>query len=166
TASLGNGTPLVMIPATLGHIEAYLSIPEVRATIDSLAESYQFVTYDPRGRGLSDRDVSDWSLDVRLADVVAVFEGLSLPSSHVLARAFGSMIGIRLAAQYPQLVRRLGLYVGIVRGSDVPETVFLSEVDALRETDWTFYCKIVGLQYFDWTESGRLFADGLRRAFA
>ena len=164
TASLGAGTPLVMIPATPGHIESYFSIPEVRATIDFFAERYRFVTYDPRGRGLSDRNISDWSLEARVADLRAVFEGLSLPSSYLLGRAFGSMGAIAFAAQYPQLVRRLGIYVAVVRGRDVAMRSFTS-YDALRETDWTLYCKFRALEFFDWTESGRLFAEGMRQAF-
>ena len=165
TSSMGTGTPLVMIPATPGHIESYFSVPDVRATIDFFAERYRFITYDPRGRGLSDRSVSDWSLDARVADLRAVFEGLSLPPSNLLARAFGSMVGVAFTAQYPQLVRRLGLYVAVVRGRDVRFGDALVTFDALRETDWTRYCKFTALTLFDWTESGRLFAEQMSEAF-
>ncbi len=34
TAALGEGTPLVMIPATPGNLESYFSLPEVRAGIE------------------------------------------------------------------------------------------------------------------------------------
>ncbi len=165
TASLGAGTPLVMIPATPGHIESYFSIPEVRATIDFFAERYRFVTYDPRGRGLSDRNVSDWSLDARVADVRAVFDGLSLPPSYLLGRAFGSIVGVAFAAQQPQLVLRLGLYAGVARGSDVHIVDALLIPDTLRERDWTLYCKFIALTFYDWTESGRVFAERLSQAF-
>ena len=143
TASLGNGTPLVMIPATPGHIESYFSIPEVRATLDFFAERYRFVTYDPRGRGLSDRDVRDWSLDARVADLRAVFDGLSLPPSYLLGRAFGSIVGIAFLAQHPQLVMRLGLYAAVARGSDVHYEDELLIPDTLRERNWPLYCRFL-----------------------
>jgi class 3 adenylate cyclase len=166
TASLGSGTPLVMIPATPGHIESYFSIPEVRATIDFFAERYRFVTYDPRGRGLSDRDVSDWSLDARVADLRAVFDGLSLPPSYLLGRAYGSIVGIAFAAQYPQSALRLGLYAGVVRGRDVRVRNELgTPSQAIRADDWTLYCKFLALSIFDWTESGRCFAELMSQAF-
>jgi class 3 adenylate cyclase len=165
TASLGSGTPLVMIPATPGHIESYFSIPEVRATIDFFAERYRFVTYDPRGRGLSDRNVSDWSLDARVADLRAVFDGLSLPPSYLLGRAYGSIVGIAFSAQHPQLILRLGLYAGVVRGLDFRLDERFQVFDALREINWTLYSKFLALTWFDWTESGRLFAEQMARAF-
>jgi class 3 adenylate cyclase len=37
--------------------------------------------------------------------------------------------------------------------------------DALREHDWTLYCKFMALAWFDWTESGRRFAELMNQAF-
>jgi class 3 adenylate cyclase len=163
TASIGSGTPLLVVPGTSGHIEAHFSLPEVRATVDFFAERYRFVTYDPRGRGLSDRNVSDWSLDARVADAQAVFAGLSLPPSFVLARAYGSVVGIVLAARHPELVRRLGLYTGVARGRDVRGARLLEAI--MTDADWPMFCKMFALFAFDWTESGRDFAELLSTAF-
>jgi class 3 adenylate cyclase/pimeloyl-ACP methyl ester carboxylesterase len=163
TASIGSGTPVLVVPGTSGHIEAHFSLPEVRATVDFFAERYRFVTYDPRGRGLSDRNVSDWSLDARVADARAVFAELSLPPSFVLARAYGSLVGIVLAARHPELVRRLGLYTGVARGSDVRSSA-VRLLEAIGR-DWPLFCKVFALIAFDWTESGPHFAELLSTAF-
>jgi class 3 adenylate cyclase len=165
TASLGSGTPLVMIPAALGNIEAYFSIPEVRAPVDFFAEKFRFITYDPRGRGLSDRDVSDWSLDARVSDLHAVFEGLSLPSSFLFARAWGSLVAIAFTARHPELVNRLGLYAPMVRGTDARMGEARRAFEAVQEFDWPLFCKFLALTFFDWTESGRLFAEQFGKAF-
>lgn len=164
TATIGRGTPLVYIPGTIGHIEAHLHVPAYRTQTDLLAERFRFITYDPRGRGLSDRAVSDWSFGARLADLVAVFDGLSLAPAHVLTAAWGSTLGLALAAEHPQRIRRLALCPGITRGRDIGFTVAGRAVREVMEADWHLYCQFMALIGFGWTESARILADSLARA--
>ena len=43
-----------------------------------LAARWRVVQFDPRGTGMSDRDVADYSLEARLLDIDAVVEKLDL----------------------------------------------------------------------------------------
>ena len=66
TATIGSGAPLLMMmPTGLGTIESLFAIPEWSRTAMTAAERFTFVTYDPRGQGLSDRIDDDLSLDTR-----------------------------------------------------------------------------------------------------
>ena len=65
--TLGEGTAWVRMPPiplsfTAGHSE----VPEWRAWNEQIARRGMLVRYDCRGAGLSDREVSDYSLDAWL----------------------------------------------------------------------------------------------------
>src|SRR2546427_1413018 len=45
---------------------------------DQLAENWKVAQFDPRGTGLSDRDVTDFSMEARLLDLEAVVDKLGL----------------------------------------------------------------------------------------
>lgn len=58
TASVGSGPLLLMMtPTGLGGLESLFGIPAWEREVAALAERFRFVTYEPRGQGLSDRDV-------------------------------------------------------------------------------------------------------------
>ena len=64
--TLGEGTPFVEMPTIpMSHIQMEWQIPEVRRWYERLSEKRKLVRYDGRGSGLSDRDVTDYSLSAR-----------------------------------------------------------------------------------------------------
>src|SRR5438094_5542314 len=78
-ASAGRGIPLLWHPAHfLASIENSWGLPQMRAAFERLASFRRVIMFDPRGRGLSDRDVPDLSLPTLLADVDAVITGLQI----------------------------------------------------------------------------------------
>ena len=66
---VGSGRPLVYVgsPTTILTLETDWHIPRVRRSIERLAEGRLFVHTDARGRGLSDHDATDRSLDAHVA---------------------------------------------------------------------------------------------------
>jgi N-formylmaleamate deformylase len=66
------------------------------------------ISVDNRGRGLSDqRPGLSYRLEDYAADAAGVIEALALKDVVVLGHSMGARIGIKLAADYPQLVSRL-----------------------------------------------------------
>ncbi len=61
------------------------------------------------GRSIGMRPGQAWSLDRFVSDVVALLDGIGVPTAHVVAARFAGPIGMRLAAQYPTRVRTLTL---------------------------------------------------------
>jgi pimeloyl-ACP methyl ester carboxylesterase/DNA-binding CsgD family transcriptional regulator len=75
------------------------------------------VRYDPRGCGLSDRDVSDFSLDAWVRDLEAVADAAGLVRFSLLGMSQGGAIAIAYAARHPERVEKLVLYGAYVRGA-------------------------------------------------
>ncbi|MEE9606605.1 MAG: alpha/beta fold hydrolase, partial [Myxococcota bacterium] len=65
--------------------------------------------YDGRGFGLSDRDVTDFSLDARVRDVEAVVDALGAERFALYALSAGGPIGVAYAVRHPGRVSRLVL---------------------------------------------------------
>src|SRR5262249_35336403 len=116
---IGSGRPLVYVgsPTTIVTLETDWHIPRVRRSMERLAEGRMFVHTDARGRGLSDHDVPDQSLDAHVADVHRVVETVSPESVDVLGDT-SSLIAIAYAARHPERVRKMLLTNVIVRGRE------------------------------------------------
>ena len=65
-----------MVGGPWNHVELW-EIPECRRWHERLAERRMLVGYDVRGTGLSEREVTDFSLEARLLDLQAVLDHLS-----------------------------------------------------------------------------------------
>ena len=74
----GEGPPLVRALGWFSHLEFEMQSPVWRHFMGGLSRSHQFVRYDGRGSGLSDREPGERSLDTYLADLSAVIEALRL----------------------------------------------------------------------------------------
>src|SRR3989304_2104993 len=77
--TLGEGLPLLCMPSLpTSHIQLEWQFPEYRRSFERLAQKRMLVRYDCRGSGLSERDVTDFSLDALVLDVEAVVDRLGL----------------------------------------------------------------------------------------
>jgi len=77
----GDGVPLVVLRSLLtSHIQAEWQLPAQTQfhEFERLARNRVLVRLDPRGAGLSDRDVADRSLAARAADIGLVVDQLGL----------------------------------------------------------------------------------------
>ena len=73
-------------------------------------KGYRLVTCEPRGLGLSDKPdpaENDYSAVVWAEDASKLLEVLNIKKAHIWAEGFGSYIGIRLAAERPDLIASL-----------------------------------------------------------
>jgi pimeloyl-ACP methyl ester carboxylesterase len=109
-ATAGEGPPLVRVNNWFTHLELDWDNPVWRHWSEALAERRMLVRYDPRGSGLSDRDVTDFALDAMVADLEAVVDALKLRRFPLLGLCQGGVIAIAYAARHPERVSRLVLY--------------------------------------------------------
>ena len=72
--------------------------------------------YDERGCGLSDRDVEDFSLDARVADLEAVVDAAGIERLVLLGMSQGGPVAVEYAARHPERVSHLILYATYARG--------------------------------------------------
>jgi class 3 adenylate cyclase/pimeloyl-ACP methyl ester carboxylesterase len=132
---MGSGPPIVWmptIPAT--HIEREWELPLTREAYDAIARSNTLVRYDGRGFGLSDRDVSDFSVRAMVRDLEAIANHLGLESFDILAFGFEGSCGIAYTARNPERVSHLVLWHVPASGNDVSEQYH--DLAALAQRDW------------------------------
>ncbi len=120
-ATAGEGPPLVRVNNWFTHLELDWDNPVWRHWSEALAERRMLVRYDPRGSGLSDRDVTDFSLDALVSDLEAVVDALKLRSFPLIGLCQGGAIAVAYAARHPERVSRLVLYDSYLHGAFVGE---------------------------------------------
>jgi len=117
----GSGPPLVIDSCWLSHLQYDWESPVWRHYLTELGKIATVYRFDERGHGLSDRDVTDHSLEMRLADLEAVVEDAGLARFSLLAMAQGGPVAIEYAARHPEQVGRLVFY-GSYAGVDAVQT--------------------------------------------
>ena len=76
------------------------------------------VRFDGRGSGLSEREVTDFSLEARMLDVEAVVERLGLQRFDLYATLHTGPLAIAYAVRNPERVSRLVLSCSYAAASD------------------------------------------------
>jgi pimeloyl-ACP methyl ester carboxylesterase len=117
-ATSGSGPPLVFVLGWGTHLTEGMGSPlyDQSGFLSWHSREHRVVRYDGRGFGLSDRDVTDFSLDARLRDLETVVDALGLPRFDLYAFSAGGPTGVAYAARHTERVSRLVLaatYAGI-----------------------------------------------------
>jgi pimeloyl-ACP methyl ester carboxylesterase len=77
-----------------------------------LSPHHKIVAMDLRGRGLSDKPPTGYSIDYHCKDVLAVMDDLGLKRPVLMGHSLGAFISLVFAARYPKRVDRLILLDG------------------------------------------------------
>ncbi len=159
--TLGEGMPLVHMPAQISHVQFEWQNPDVRHWYERLAEKRKLVRYDGRGIGLSERDVTDYSLDARVLDLEAVVDRLGLEAFALWGFGDSGPVAIGYAARCPQRVSHLVLWCTYAKTSDQPWTL---AVDELVEKDWEMATETIAHGVLGWSagEDARWLAAFIR----
>ncbi|MGE3257331.1 alpha/beta fold hydrolase [Pseudonocardia sp.] len=106
----GSGPPLLLAACWLSHLEFDWESPVWRQFLLDLGRTATVIRYDERGFGMSDRDVTDFGLAARVADLEAVADAAGLERFALLGMSQGGPVAIALAHRHPRRVSRLLLY--------------------------------------------------------
>jgi len=115
-ASIGDGPPIVKAANYLTHLEHDWNGPVWGHWLRELAKNHTLIRYDERGCGLSDWDISDFSLDAWVHDLEAVVEAAGLNKFPLLGISQGASVSVAYAVKHPEKVTHLILYGGYARG--------------------------------------------------
>ena len=134
----GGGFPLVHVGwGIYSHLEMQWRIPEFRDWYQGLAGKRKLIWYDSRGTGLSERDVSDYSLDGRVHDVSAVVDHLGLERFRLVG--VDAALAVTYTARNPERVSHLVLWSPVTLSSDYESRAMA--VRSLAGQDWRFYAE-------------------------
>jgi pimeloyl-ACP methyl ester carboxylesterase len=115
-AVTGEGPPLVKAPHWLTHLEYEAQSPIWRPWIERLSSGRTLVRMDARGCGLSDRDVSDFTIEHYVNDLEAVIDAAGLERFALLGHSQGGAIAMAYAAGHGARVTHLALLGAYARG--------------------------------------------------
>jgi pimeloyl-ACP methyl ester carboxylesterase/DNA-binding CsgD family transcriptional regulator len=118
-ATAGQGPPVVRVNNWFTHLEIDWDSPVWQHWTEAFAQRRLLIRYDPRGSGLSDRDVTDFSLDAWVADLEAVVDAAGLRRFPLVGLCQGGVVAIAYAARHPERVSRLALYSAYLHGAFV-----------------------------------------------
>jgi pimeloyl-ACP methyl ester carboxylesterase len=154
----GTGTPTVFIP----------NRHELVASFASLLHFHDVVTWDPRGRGLSDRPTESgrYGIDAELADAEALRRHFGAERVVYVGVSLWGNLGILYAARHPESVAGvvalgpLGIAQGLMRGSlkrptpnVTPQRVELARMRADGRIDTQPYAFCVIQQFAEFADS-------------
>ncbi len=109
-AVMGDGPPLVRVTGWVSHLELDNEAPILVTQNNELARQFTFVRYDKRGTGLSDRGITDFSLEARVRDLEAVVDDLKLKKFALYGISEGGPIAMSYTALNPRRVTKLLLW--------------------------------------------------------
>ena len=112
----GQGSPLVKAANWLTHLDLEWSSPIWSHWIEELSANHRLVRYDERGCGLSDWEVSDFSLDAWVEDLELVVDSVGLERFPLLGVSQGGAVAIAYAVRHPGRVTHLVLAGAYGRG--------------------------------------------------
>lgn len=115
----GTGDPLILLHGSLENIDEWFK------QIPDFSKKYKVIAIDNRGHGKS--TFTDRKLDYQLMgeDVIGLMKELSIDSAHIVGFGDGGIIGLTLAINHPDKVRKL---VAIGANYKVDTTAVYSEV--------------------------------------
>jgi class 3 adenylate cyclase len=152
--TLGEGTPLVlMLTLPFSHIQLEWQMAEMRHWYERLARKRKLVRYDFRGAGLSERDVTDYSLDAHVADLEAVADRLGLDRFALFAIYHSGPVAIAYAARHPERVSNLLLWCSWARGSDLLGSAQVEATRAFIGLNWETYTETTAGTFLGWSEA-------------
>jgi pimeloyl-ACP methyl ester carboxylesterase/DNA-binding CsgD family transcriptional regulator len=167
----GSGPPLVIDACWLSHLQFDWQSPVWRHWLVELGRIATVIRFDERGHGLSDRDVTDHSLEARIADLEAVVDHAGLDRFALLAMAQGGPISIEYAVRHPARVSRLifhNSYAGALADATPEEIELDATFDSLIKVGWErptpeFRRVFTSLMIPDATEKQMSWLDELQR---
>ncbi len=150
---MGEGMPLVFMvgPAAGAYFQAAHMIPEIRMQQEGLARGRRLVDFDSRGQGLSQRDVSDYSLDAHMRDLEAVVDRLELRRFDLMALYGATPVAIAYSARNPERVAHLILWQAFAQATArlgrLPPALEL-----LLDSDWLTFTEVLAHTVMGWAE--------------
>jgi pimeloyl-ACP methyl ester carboxylesterase/DNA-binding CsgD family transcriptional regulator len=116
-ARSGSGPVLVKASNWLTHLRHDLESPVWQHWMGFLTEHFDFIRFDERGCGMSDRQVADVSERNWLIDLECVIDAAGIDRPMILLGVSqGAVTAIKYAIKYPERVSKLILYGGYARG--------------------------------------------------
>ena len=140
----GSGPPLVYAPTfPASHVQLDWQQEDPGKLFEALAANRTLITFDRRGTGLSDRGVSELTLEKLTLDLEAVVDHLGLGRFALMGNAFGMMVSTIYALRHPERVSAIISLSGVMSGSAFWQVPRYRAMRAMRETDFDTFMETI-----------------------
>lgn len=99
----GQGEPLILMPGTGGHLEAYAH------NVAALAEHFHVIAYDYPGHGYTTHAKADLELDTYVDHLTGLLDVFGIEKAHLNGESLGGWVAIKFAAAHPERTGKLVL---------------------------------------------------------
>jgi pimeloyl-ACP methyl ester carboxylesterase len=97
------GEPLlVLLPGLTANAHAFDGLIEA-----GLSPRFRVLAVDLRGRGLTDKPPTGYTIGEHAADILGLLDHLGLQQAVVGGHSFGALVGLYLAAHFPERIAKL-----------------------------------------------------------
>ena len=146
----GSGVPVIFsFPVT--DLTYTRESPIWRTWFEGMSRRYQFIVYDPRGNGLSQRGVT-LTPEAMALDLEAVVDQLALNSFFVFGATGYGHGAIHYAAAHPERIAGLILWASFVSGESAINRYHFVD---LAKRDWEFFLRSTS-QSYSWLDQGEV----------
>jgi class 3 adenylate cyclase/pimeloyl-ACP methyl ester carboxylesterase len=112
---------LLFLPGWISQIEQLWEAPAARRFLERLSGFARLILFDNRGTGLSERTLTDYTLEQEARDAIAVLDAAGSERAALFTYAVGGLTGAQLAALHPERVGALVMYASAARLSWAPD---------------------------------------------
>jgi pimeloyl-ACP methyl ester carboxylesterase/DNA-binding CsgD family transcriptional regulator len=141
----GSGVPfLEMPPIPFAHGAGPAEIPEWQAWDEEISRRGTLVMYDCRGTGMSDRNITDYSLEAWTRDIDAVVDTLGLDTFVIFApNSLAVPVAIFYATRHPERVSHLVLWQAHAHVRHIIGEPGFATVLQLIDRDWELFSQVL-----------------------
>ena len=144
----GKGSPWIIRCPSLPFSHAEMEWRQGSEFFDQLAANWSVAQFDPRGTGLSDRDVIDFSMEARLLDLEAVVDKLGLETFALHGISWGGPLAVAYAVANPERVSHLILDDVRARTEDFFNVSQARILSQLTTTDWDAFLEYLAFMIY------------------
>lgn len=116
-AIYGEGEPLILLHGGLGNADYFAN------QIPAFSEQYRVIAVDSRGHGRSTVTETPIGYSLMASDVLALMDYLEIESAYLVGWSDGGIIGLDIAINHPERLRKLVAYGANYVPSGVKEDV-------------------------------------------
>jgi pimeloyl-ACP methyl ester carboxylesterase/DNA-binding CsgD family transcriptional regulator len=142
-STMGAGPPLLCDSGWVTHLRGQLELFSFASFMERLAERFTVIRYDKPGCGLSDREVTDLSLDGQVAAALAVADAVRADRFSLFGASQGGQLAAAIAAKFPDRVQALVLYGMCATGADLAPAEVRKSIVALARAHWGLGSKVL-----------------------
>ena len=145
--TVGEGPPLLVIPNNgAAHAALIWELPSWKAFYEELAQHWTVTYFDPRGSGLSEREVTSFELEVLERDVVAVVRAAGLERFALLGEFPSALVAIRYARDHADCLTHLILWHSWAEWAEVDAAAPVVSALPMAGRDWSTFIETMAFR--------------------